>query len=407
MSNPPTAPGAEAPAEPPAADTGDRGSILVSSVAFLWGLQFSFFGPTLALLLVALYNATPGQVGTVLMVYNAFGFAAAIVLPAWADRHRSYLKLTVLSGVLTVALVVALALSSSLLVAAIALVVLGSPAGVGVTMMFAHLRHAGASVRDVMNTRAMMSISWVAGPPLASFIIGLWGNRSILWTIAAIGVCTVVTTVVFARQQRGVLDADGHASPVVHADAIALSKLAVVLVVVAFVLLQATNSATMSTMNLFVTHRLGLGIEWGGITLAVAAGLEVPALLAIGRLSARVPMLRLIVSGCVVGVVFYGAMTFVRNPWLLLGLQALNAWFVSVMQGLGLTLFQQIIPRPGLASGLYTNTRRIGNIVAGPMIALAAVSSLGYAVIFPVSVALTVAALAMVLVVTRGARSSG
>ena len=63
-------------------------------------------------------------------------------------------------------------------------------------------------------------------------------------------------------------------------------------------------------------------------------------------------------------------MAFVTGPVLLLGLQALNAWFFAVVAGVGLTLFQEIIPRPGLASGLYTNTRRVGAIVSGPIIGL-------------------------------------
>jgi MFS transporter, SET family, sugar efflux transporter len=38
-------------------------------------------------------------------------------------------------------------------------------------------------------------------------------------------------------------------------------------------------------------------------------------------------------------------------------------------------LFQQIIPRPGLASVLYANTRRLGAIVSGPVIALGSISA--------------------------------
>jgi SET family sugar efflux transporter-like MFS transporter len=40
--------------------------LLVPSAALLWGLQFAFLNPALALLLVTLFNATPGQIGTVL-----------------------------------------------------------------------------------------------------------------------------------------------------------------------------------------------------------------------------------------------------------------------------------------------------------------------------------------------------
>ena len=47
--------------------------LLTSSAALLWGLQFAFLAPVLALLLVTLYDATPADVGWVLAVYNSGG----------------------------------------------------------------------------------------------------------------------------------------------------------------------------------------------------------------------------------------------------------------------------------------------------------------------------------------------
>ena len=75
----------------------------------------------------------------------------------------------------------------------------------------------------------------------------------------------------------------------------------------------------------------------------------------------------------------------------------LNAVFFAVVAGVGLALFQQIIPRPGLASGLYTNTRRIGAIVSGPLIALGSLA-VGYRAVFVACAALTGLALLVVTV---------
>jgi SET family sugar efflux transporter-like MFS transporter len=172
-------------------------------------------------------------------------------------------------------------------------------------------------------------------------------------------------------------------------------------IVIAFVALQATNAATISIMSLFVTETLNLNVVWAGIALGVAAGLEIPALLIIGRLSGRFSNLRLIASGCLVGIVYYAAMAFVFGPVLLVGLQALNAWFFAVVAGIGLTLFQHVIPRPGLASGLYTNTRRVGAVVSGLVISLGSQTVLGYGGIFAICAALTVVALIAVAAAAR------
>jgi hypothetical protein len=43
------------------------------------------------------------------------------------------------------------------------------------------------------------------------------------------------------------------------------------------------------------------------------------------------------------------------GPIMLIGLQLLNAWSFAGIAGIGLPLFQQMIPRPGLSTGLYMN----------------------------------------------------
>ncbi len=365
----------------------------------LWGLQFSLLGPMLALLLVTLFHADPGQLAWVLAVYNASGFAWALVIPAWSDRRRRYLPVMAACAVLTILLVVALSFGGSLWVAAAALVVLGGPAGVGMSMLFAHMKSVGSSRQQVMNVRAMVSFAWVAGPPLATFVLRSFGDRALLWTIAGIGVLTLSTVVALVRQQtqaRAPLT-DPDATPVAD---VPMSRLSVSIISIAFVLLAATNSAAVSTMSLFVTRQLHLSLTWSGIALAVAAGLEVPSLLFLGRLSARVGSLPLMLSGCLAGLVFYLAMLVVHGPVLLLGLQVLNAWFVATLSGVGLTLFQEVIPRPGLAAGLYMNTRRVGAILAGPVIALAG-TSMGYSAIYVASCVLTAVGLLAIWGVAR------
>ena len=108
-------------------------------------------------------------------------------------------------------------------------------------------------------------------------------------------------------------DHDGSAKPA-EDDHLALRKRAVVLIVVAFVLLRAANATMTSIMTLFVTETMRIDVILAGIALGVAAGLEVPALVLIGRLSRRFSSLRLIVTGCVAGIAYYVAMAYVTGP---------------------------------------------------------------------------------------------
>jgi SET family sugar efflux transporter-like MFS transporter len=364
------------------------------------GLQFAFLSPALALLLVDLFGATATEVGWVLAIYNASGFVASLVLPAYADRRRDYLRPMLACGILTLLLAGVLAMTMSLMIALIGLVVLGGPASVGSSLLFAQLKHSGARPSEVVNTRAIFSFAWVAGPPLATLIMGGFGNRAILVAIAAVAVLNIATTAAMFTKRSVVGPEQAESSDSVNEDP-PISRLGLAVIVIAFVALQATNAATISIMSLFVTETLNLNVVWAGIALGVAAGLEIPALLIIGRLSGRFSNLRLIASGCLVGIVYYAAMAFVFGPVLLVGLQALNAWFFAVVAGIGLTLFQHVIPRPGLASGLYTNTRRVGAVVSGLVISLGSQTVLGYGGIFAICAALTVVALIAVAAAAR------
>jgi len=379
--------------------------VLVPSAALLWGLQFAFLNPALALLLVALFHATTGQVGGVLAVYNASGFVASLLLPAYADRRGDYLRPMLGCGVLTLALAVALALSSSLPVAVVGLLVLGGPAGVGSSLLFAHLRHSGASRADVVNTRAVVSFAWVAGPPVAAFVMGSLGSRSILPVLAVVALLNILTTVAMLRQGRR--PTGQRAGRAVEEPGAPMPRSGVVVIVGAFILLQAGNNAVVAVMSLFVTRTLGLPLVWAGAALGLAAALEIPVLLLIGRLSARFSDLQLIVPGCVAGIAYYVAMAYVAGPVSLLLLQVLNAWFFATVAGVGLALFQRVIPRHGLASGLYTNTRRLGAIVSGPVIAVGSATSLGYGAVFAVCAALTGAGLVGIGLAARLARGEG
>jgi MFS transporter, SET family, sugar efflux transporter len=306
-------------------------------------------------------------------------------------------------GALTLALSGVLATTTALPVAVVGLIAFGGPAGVGISLLFAHLKHSGASTSDVMNTRAIVSFAWVAGPPVATLIIGAFGNRAILLTLGAVAVLNMATTGAMIVRRPA-----AHVEPSVRADGAddgsPLRTKAVAAVVIVFIALQATNSAAVSVMSLFVTQRLGVDVLWAGIALGVSAALEIPALLLIGRLSRRFSSQALITSGCLAGIAYYAAMAYVADPAVLIALQVLNAWFFGIVAGVGLTPFQELIPRPGLASGLYDNTRRLGAIVSGPIIGLASMTALGYQGVFAACAALTVLALIVLKMTGRRLR---
>ncbi len=379
------------------------------SSALLWGLQIAFLSPALALILVELYGATTAEVGWVLAIYNASGFVFSLLIPAYADRKQDYLGPMAACGALTFLLALVLALVTTLPLAAVALFVIGGPAGIGSSMLFAHLRHSGARPADIVNTRAIVSVAWVAGPPLATFIIGWFGNRAILLAIAAVAVLNLTTTAIMINHRRAATRAAAAAGdpvpPTPAADGpTTIGRGGIALIMAAFVLLQAANATGMTIMTVYVTETLRLDLRWAGIALGVAAALEVPALLSMGRLSERFSQLGLIATSCVAGIAYFLGLAFVEGPILLIGLQLLNAWSFAGIAGVGLPLFQQLIPRPGLSTGLFTNTRRVGAIVSGPIIAVGSLTAFGQRGIFLTSATVTLVGLVILTIASWTSR---
>lgn len=381
--------------------------LLVPSSALMWGLHFALLSPALAIILATLYDASTSDIGWSLAVYNAGGFVASLLIPAWSDRRRSYLQVMLGCSVLTIALAGALAAVTSLPLATVALIVLGGPAGLGTTMLFAHLRDAGASTSSIVNTRAVVSVAWMGGPLLATLIIGWFGGRGVLAALVAIAVLNIaLTAAMTAHRKRGNDGAAASPTPRIATHMPPSGRAVTVLIVTAFVLFQGTNVTAMTFMTIYVTETVGLPILWAGITLGVAAALEVPALIIVGRLGDRISHLTLVAFGAITGIAYCLGLAAVTEPMLLLALQVLNAISFAAISGIGLALFQDLIPGAGLSTGLYMNTRRVGSIVSGPIIVLGSLPLLGQRAIFLACAILTLAGLGLVHAARRVARNS-
>ena len=100
-----------------------------------------------------------------------------------AGPHRRRL------AVAGLALAVTLLLTTGLSVAVGALVVLGGLAGVGVALFWGLLRSRGMEPTAIIRVRSLFSIAWIAGPPLAAFVMGAYGPRSVLAVMAVVAAC--------------------------------------------------------------------------------------------------------------------------------------------------------------------------------------------------------------------------
>ena len=132
-------------------------------------------------------------------------------------------------------------------------------------------------------------------------------------------------------------------------------------------LMWGTNSLYIINMPLFIIDELHLPEKLAGIMMGTAAGLEIPTMLIAGYYAAFGKRFLMRIAA-VAGLLFYVGMLTVHTPALLLALQLLNAIYIGILAGIGMLYFQDLMPgQAGAATALYTNTTRVGWIIAGSL----------------------------------------
>jgi SET family sugar efflux transporter-like MFS transporter len=165
----------------------------------------------------------------------------------------------------------------------------------------------------------------------------------------------------------------------------------------AFALLQCAGNLSVQAMPLLIKTDLGGDLGDAGLVLGLCAGLEIPLMLGFGLLSGRVPLRRLILIGPLFTLAYTLSMAASAHVWQLAAAQVLNASAIALLQGLGVSYVQDMLPRsPGRASTLFSNAFPVGAMLAGPVLGVA--QHLGYRAAYLAGSGLAVIALGLLLI---------
>src|SRR5690625_7431610 len=97
----------------------------------------------------------------------------------------------------------------------------------------------------------------------------------------------------------------------------------------------------------------------------VGAGVKTPVCQLAGYLSTQVSLSTMVRFAALAGLILYAGVYWLDDLWQLFMLQLPNAIFIGVLAGLGVSVVQRLMPgRSGCASGLYTNTINLRNLVS-------------------------------------------
>ncbi|EGL4134999.1 sugar efflux transporter SetB [Escherichia coli] len=342
-------------------------------VAFLTGIAGALQTPTLSIFLTDEVHARPAMVGFFFTGSAVIGILVSQFLAGRSDKRGDRKSLIVFCCLLGVLACTLFAWNRNYFVLLFVGVFLSSFGSTANPQMFALAReHAdktgGEAVMFSSFLRAQVSLAWVIGPPLA-YALAMGFSFTVMYLSAAVAfiVCGVMVWLFLPSMQKELPLATGTI------EAPRRNRRDTLLLFVICTLMWGSNSLYIINMPLFIINELHLPEKLAGVMMGTAAGLEIPTMLIAGYFAKRLGKRFLMRVAAVGGVCFYAGMLMAHSPVILLGLQLLNAIFIGILGGIGMLYFQDLMPgQAGSATTLYTNTSRVGWIIAGSVAGIVA-----------------------------------
>ncbi|HAW7642229.1 TPA: sugar efflux transporter SetB [Escherichia coli] len=342
-------------------------------VAFLTGIAGALQTPTLSIFLTDEVHARPAMVGFFFTGSAVIGILVSQFLAGRSDKRGDRKSLIVFCCLLGVLACTLFAWNRNYFVLLFVGVFLSSFGSTANPQMFALAReHADKTGREAVMfssfLRAQVSLAWVIGPPLA-YALAMGFSFTVMYLSAAVAfiVCGVMVWLFLPSMQKELPLAAGTI------EAPRRNRRDTLLLFVICTLMWGSNSLYIINMPLFIINELHLPEKLAGVMMGTAAGLEIPTMLIAGYFAKRLGKRFLMRVAAVGGVCFYAGMLMAHSPVILLGLQLLNAIFIGILGGIGMLYFQDLMPgQAGSATTLYTNTSRVGWIIAGSVAGIVA-----------------------------------
>lgn len=221
--------------------------------------------------------------------------------------------------------------------------------------------------------RSMFSFGFLFGPLIGAYLIQFMGYAGLFGGTVFILLFTLVLQIFFYKDLN--LSAKEQVGGTANIEKTAPNMLkdkTLFIPFIAFILLHIGQWMYTMNMPLFVTDYLKEQEGYVGTLASLCAGLEVPFMVILGMLSAKLATRTLLIIGGVSGGAFYFNIGVFENIYAMMIGQIFLALFLAILLGLGISYFQDILPDfPGYASTLFANAmvigQLLGNLLGGAM----------------------------------------
>jgi SET family sugar efflux transporter-like MFS transporter len=362
----------------------------LAGATLMLGVAMSFTAPYLSLFGIERAGMTPFRLGLFMTLIAASGVLASTLAGRWSDRsgrHRPLLLASLVAATLGYLCLCVVRDYRLLLVVGVAFIGAG---GSALSLVFSFSRAALPVKNDAerafasASLRTILSGAWVFGPAVGALVLAATGFYG-LFLFAAASFAACATIVARMKEPQGHLGdhtvEDTASEPTSsitvpplrtpsegghEAGGAAASANDIMRAVVALTLIGLAANATMIVLPLYIVHGLNGSRLDVSIMLGLGALTEIPMMLALGARSSSLHKPNWLAACAAVHAVYFVGMSVAGHVNMLIPMQILNAFVVSVTSCLGMTYVQDLMPAsPGRATALFFNAARVGSILSG------------------------------------------
>jgi MFS family permease len=209
--------------------------------------------------------------------------------------------------------------------------------------------------------RSLVSLGFLIGPLGGTFILNALGYKGLFLGTSTIYLVIASLVFLFLQKRKAVQGGNKKRQSLGTSS---LKNRQIRQPLIAFIFLFAVNAINGINTPLFIVNELHGTHTDVGLVVSISAGLEIPIMIVLGALSKKLSNHYLMMCSCLIAVIYYTILSVSGHTWELIVAQLLQATFVAIVMGNGLSYFTDLMPNsPGLSTTIYSNGSTIGRLV--------------------------------------------
>ncbi len=356
-------------------------------VSLFTGLSSGFFYPLLGIFVVDGLHASPFEMGIFLALSILSGVLVSQRIAKLSDENGDRRKIILFSQGAFIFVMILFTVVRSYYVALFIMLSISSftaaamPQTYTLAREFADKNLGKNATLFVSLMRAMMSLSWVIGPPLAFILYGKYGfNGAFIFAASAMLFSSFIVWTMFPTRKAIQSDLNEHRR---FTGLSWRKREGISLYLCALLMLFWANSMYVMSMPLYVTKELGLSGEIAGQLMGLAAFIEIPVMVLAGIWAIKIAPKKLMILGAASASLFYICLFYSQFLWQIYALQLLNGLAVGITASLGIVIMQNMMSQQmGVATTLFNNCLMIATLMSSISVGLVAEFKDYHSVIF-------------------------